>query len=228
MVNLAGRVAAVTQEHAFLRERAVEKTAAVVVTSDRGLCGGYNANAIRKAVSLGNPDTLSVVAVGRRAQVQLRHRGYGVFDRVVPLGGEPQAAIIWALADRVGRRFEAGEFDRLVLVHARFLGGIRSEVMAEQALPVMRRDSTLEDAIFEPGRQEMLPELMKRYLRTQVLGAVLEASASEHAARVAAMTAATDNAEDMIRQLVLDYNKARQATITKELSEIVAAAEAAG
>ena len=226
MISLGGRMAAVTQEHAFLREREVEGTAAVVVTSDRGLCGGYNANAVRRALSLGGPDRLVVIAVGRKGQVQMAHRGYEIVDRIVPMGGEPQAPVVRALADRLGGRFEAGEFDRLVLVYARSLGGTRGEMVVEQTLPVIPRKGALEEAIFEPSCRQILPGLMSRYLRTQVLGAVLEASASEHGARVAAMTAAADNAEDMIQQLTLDYHKARQASITKELAEIVGAAEA--
>ncbi len=224
--DLVGRLAGVTQEHPFLQERAVERTGMVVVTSDRGLCGGYNANTIRRALAEGSPADTAVVAVGRRGQAQMGQRGYEIVDRIVPLGGEPEAPAVWRLADRLGASYVEGEFDRLVIVYAQFLGGTRSQVRAEVAVPVSPKEGALEEAIFEPEPRAMLGGLMLRYLRTQVLGAVMESSASEHAARVAAMTAATDNAEEMIRDLTLDYNKARQAGITKELTEIVGAAEA--
>jgi len=226
VADLAGRLASVTEAHPFLQERPVERTGLVVVTSDRGLCGGYNANAIRRALAEGEPADTAVAAVGRKGQAQMARRGYEIVDSVVPLGGEPAAQAIWQLADRLGERYVRGEFDRLVIVYAHFLGGTRSEVTPEVVVPVTPKEGALEDAIFEPEPPEMLPGLMLRYLRAQVLGAVMEASASEHAARLAAMTAATDNAEEMIRDLTLDYNKARQAGITKELTEIVGAAEA--
>ena len=116
--------------------------------------------------------------------------------------------------------------DRLVLVYARFLGVPRLEVPAEVVLPVSASERAFEEVIFEPAPEEILRGLMARYLRARMFWAVMQASASEHAQRVAAMTAASDNAEEMIRDLTLDYNKARQAGITKELTEIVGAAEA--
>ncbi|MBE9566351.1 MAG: F0F1 ATP synthase subunit gamma, partial [Proteobacteria bacterium] len=133
---------------------------------------------------------------------------------------------VWGVADRLGERYGAGERDRVVLVYASFLGGMRSEVRSEVLLPVTPEEMAATDTIFEPAPGELLSGLMRRYLRTEMLGMVWEAAASEHAARVAAMTAATDNTEDMIRSLTLAYNKARQASITSELTEIVSAAEA--
>jgi len=226
IASLAGRVAAVTQQHPFLQQREAHRTGVVVITSDRGLCGGYNANAVRRVLAVGGPERIAVVAVGRKGRVQMARRGYDILDSLVPLGGEPDPAAVAGLAQRLGERYEAGELDRVLLIYARFLGATRSDLVAEEVLPVKPREPTLEDAIFEPAPREMLPALMSRYLRTQMLGAVLEASASEHAARVAAMTAATDNAEEMIRELTLEYNQARQASITKELTEIVGAAQA--
>ncbi len=218
-------VAAVTQEHPFLRKRSVGTTGMVVVSSDRGLCGGYNSAVIRRALGVGAPDVTPAVAVGRKALVHLPREGYTLIDSLVPLGGEPSVAAVYALAERLGDSFVRGEIDRVVLVYSRFLGGTRSEVRADEVVPVEPALATPADVIFEPEPQEMLQGLMRRYLQNEVLLAVLEASTSEHAARVAAMTAATDNAEEMIGRLTLDYNKARQAGITKELIEIVSAAD---
>jgi F-type H+-transporting ATPase subunit gamma len=226
IAELARRLASATKAHPFLQERPVERTEMVVVTSDRGLCGGYNANVMRRALAEGKPADTAAVAVGRRGQRQLARQGYEIVDSVVPLGGEPEAQGIWRLADRLGARYAEGKMDRLLLVYTRFLAGTRSEVTAEVVLPVSPKEGALEEAIFEPAPEEILRGLMVRYLRAQVYRAVMQASASEHAQRVAAMTAASDNAEEMIRDLTLEYNKARQAGITKELTEIVGAAEA--
>jgi F-type H+-transporting ATPase subunit gamma len=227
LAELVGLVASVTQEHPFLQPRPVAKTGLVLVTSDRGLCGGYNAAALRQALSVGEPEEMLALAVGRKGLVHLRRRRYEIIDQLVPLGGEPDLAAVRAFADRTGQRFVDGEIDRLVVVYSRFLGGTRSEVRAEEVLPVAPQEMRVADAIFEPQPREMLPGLMKRYLESEILAAVLESSASEHAARVAAMTAASDNAEEMIQHLTLEYNKARQAGITGELIEIVSAAGSA-
>jgi F-type H+-transporting ATPase subunit gamma len=223
---LAARIAAVTQAHPFLEVRPVERVALVVVASDRGLAGGYNANAIRQALHTAGPEQSVVIPVGRRAQVQMASRGYLVRDGVSPLGGEPEVAAIWRLAGNLGAMYTRGEVDQVTLVYTRFLGGTRSQVTSEVILPVIPKGEVGGDAIFEPAPEQLLAGLLDRYLRSQVLGAVLEASASEHGARVAAMTLASDNAEDLIRTLTQAYNKARQASITREIAEIVGASEA--
>jgi F-type H+-transporting ATPase subunit gamma len=226
MSKLVRRVAAVTEDHPFLQERPVRRTALVLVTSDRGLAGGYNVSTVRKAFAVGAPDEVTVVAVGRRGLSRMSRRGYQILDQVVPLGGEPSAQAIWDLARRIGSRYLAGEIDRVVLVYAHFCGGASYQAQESVLLPIAPEARDEGYTIFEPEPQELLVGLMDRYLRTALLGAVLDASTSEHAARVAAMTAATENAEDMIEDLTMDYNKARQAGITRELSEIVSTAEA--
>lgn len=226
MNQLVRRIASVTQQHPFLKARPVRKTAVVLVTSDRGLAGGYNIAAVRQAMSVGPPDEVTVVAVGRKGLGQMARRGYEILEEVAPLGGEPNARAIWQLAGRIGSRYLAGEIDRVVLVYARFGGGASYRMRQDVLLPVTAGAGEEGYTIFEPGPQELLAGLMERYLRTAVLGAVLEGSTSEHAARAAAMTAATDNAEEMITDLTMDYNRARQAGITRELSEIVSTAEA--
>ncbi len=226
LIRLVGMVAAVTQEHPFLRAREVEKTGMIVVTSDRGLCGSYNAAVVRRAFAVGSAEETAAVAVGRKGLLQLRRHGYEIVDQLVPLGGEPSVAEVYVLAERLGERFLRGEIDRLIVVYSRFLGGTRTEVRADVVLAVEPLPAAPSDVIFEPRPRQMLEGLMRRYLQNEILLATLEASASEHAARVAAMTAATDNADEMIGQLTLDYNKARQAGITKELIEIVSATDA--
>lgn len=223
---LVGQVTAVTRAHPFLEPRSVVKTGLVVVTSDRGLAGGYNANVIRRATSTARPELAVVVPVGRRAAGQMRHRGYTVVGGVSPLGGEPDVATIWRLAGELGAMYARGEVDEIVMVYTRFLGGIRTRVTSDLLLPISAVGEEAGEVIFEPAPPQLLAGLMDRYLRSQVLGAVLEASVSEHAARVTAMTLAAKNADDMIRSLTLAYNKARQANITREIAEIVSASEA--
>ena len=228
LTALVELVAAVNHDHPFLQPRPVDKTALILITSDRGLCGGYNAAVIRTAFAAVPPEDTLAVAVGRRGLLHLRREGYEIADQLVPLGGEPSVAGVYALAERLGERYLRGEIDRLVVAYTRFLGGTRTQARVDTVLPVEPMEVPIADVIFEPPPEHMLPGLMARYLQDQILEAALEASASEHAARVAAMTAATDNAEEMIGRLTLDYNKARQAGITAELIEIVSAAGSAG
>jgi len=223
LTALVGLVAAVNHDHPFLQARPVEKTGLLLISSDRGLCGGYNAAVIRTAFAAAPPEGALAVAVGRRGLLHLRREGYEIADQLVPLGGEPSVAAVYALAERLGQRYLQGEIDRLIVASTRFRGGTRTEARAEVVLPVEPQDVPISDVIFEPAPSRMLPGLMARYLQDQILEAALEASTSEHAARVTAMTAATDNAEEMIDRLTLDYNKARQAGITAELIEIVSA-----
>jgi F-type H+-transporting ATPase subunit gamma len=142
---------------------------------------------------------------------------------VVPLGSEPTFSQIAPVAQKIGARLETGEIKDIKAVYGRFLRGTRSEITAEEVLP---SPETYEEVIFEPAPEAMVALLLKRHLQAALYAAVLENAASEHGARVAAMTAASDNATEMIRDLTMDYNKARQATITRELTEIVSSAEA--
>jgi F-type H+-transporting ATPase subunit gamma len=234
LAGLVARVAAAAEAQLFLQPPEAGQTALVLITSDRGLCGGYNANAIRRALMVGGPKEVGVVAVGRRGQVQMARRGYEIVERLVPLGGEPEMQALRWLADRIGDLYAEGRFGEVVVVFSRFLGGTRYEVRADTLLPLRLRSGQAlapgemeePDIILEPPLAALLPGLLRRYVRSQLANMVLESSASEHAARVAAMAAATDNAEEMMRDLTLAYNKARQAGITKELTEIVAASEA--
>ena len=226
IAGVAQRVAQITQEHAYLEVRPVERTALVVITSDRGLAGGYNTSVIRAAMAAEPPVRVTVIPIGRKAQAQLGRRGYALREGVVPLGGEPDIPAVWRLAGRIGQMYADREVDQVALVYTHFLGGTRAQVVTEVMLPITSEEGPVEEVIFEPGPKRLLVGLMDRYLRSQILGAVLEASASEHGARVAAMTNAADNAEEMIRDLTMAYNKARQASITRELAEIVGASEA--
>ncbi len=168
-----------------------------------------------------------MVAIGRKGLGQMARRGYEIIDEIAPLGGEPNTQVVWRLAGRIGAKYLAGEIDQ----RGAGLHEVPGRSLLSRCAPTcccrcQRRRRTSATPSSSPIRSNCWPGLMDRYLRTALLGAVLEASTSEHAARVAAMTAATDNAEEMIQDLTMDYNKARQAGITKELTEIVSGAEA--
>ena len=196
--------------------------AVIVITSDKGLCGGYNASVLRRANR--EIDSQPVVPIGKKAERALRRRGNPVIDELPMLGSEPTLAQIAPLADRLAKRIQNGEIAELTAVYGNFLRGTRSEIVAHEVFPI--RGEAVGDVLLEPGGPEMTQLLIGRYMRAALYLLALESSASEHGARVAAMSAASDNAEEMISSLTMDYNRARQATITRELTEIVGSAEA--
>jgi F-type H+-transporting ATPase subunit gamma len=221
MGRCLGRLAGILGERLLPGGAAKETKAVAVVTSDKGLCGGYNALVIRRAQKeIGDSP---VVAVGRKSERFFRRRGNPIIESLVPLGSETAFGQVTPLADRLAERLKAGEIGSLRAVYGHFLRGTRSEITAADIFPLEKIE---EEIILEPAAPEMAKCLLGRYLRAALYAVVVESAASEHGARVAAMTAASDNADEMISELTMDYNKARQATITKELSEIVGSAEA--
>jgi len=231
------RLAASAPEHPLLPRREVRRWALVLITSDKGLCGGYNVSVIRAAeghladmaapVAEGGP-VVGLATLGRKGRDYFARRGWELLAQVVPLGPEPQQAALVTVADGIAALFGEGTLDRVTVVHSRFLGGTRSRVEAFDLLPVAppEGEELAADLLFEPEPSRLLEQLLPRYVRTLLYTAALEAAASEHGARVAAMTAATDNAQELIHGLTMDYNRARQAAITREIIEITATAEA--
>jgi F-type H+-transporting ATPase subunit gamma len=219
------------EAHALLARREERRTDLVVVTSDRGLCGGYNANVLRFAESFARQRAaaeLGVVVVGRKAQDFYRRRGVRLVGHRTGILGTPAAMLAAGLAEDVVRRFVAEETDAVYLVYSRFRSAISQVPTAVPLLPVATPtvDVPAADYIFEPERPALLDRLLPRYIEALLTQALLEAIASEHGARMTAMDNATTNASEMIAALTLSMNRARQATITKELMEIVGGAEA--
>lgn len=205
---------------AFAAEQSARRVV-IVVTSDKGLAGGYNASLLRAALS--EVQEAPIIAIGRKGERFFRRRGNEILDSLTPLGTEPVLASVLPLADRLAQRLRRGEVSTIGAVYGHFLHGTRSEIVNRTIFPV---EAPPQEAILEPEAPQLAEMLLGRYLRAALYSIVLEASASEHGARVAAMSAASDNAEEMIDELTMDYNRARQAIITKELSEIVSSAEA--
>ncbi|MCL6519697.1 MAG: ATP synthase F1 subunit gamma [Armatimonadetes bacterium] len=219
--------------HPLLEVREPVNIGVLVITSDRGMAGGYSTNVIRKVDTLIKPygkEHVKLVIVGRRANVYYVKRGYDIAS-FLPM---PTSEITFAEARQIGREimslFETKQVDVVYIVHTRFFSAIKQQVTELQLLPVRPQSSDERqeqiEYIFEPLPGALFASLLPRYVNNQIYQAMLESLASEHAARMTAMTLATDNAEDMISDLTVQYNRARQAAITKELTEIVSSAEA--
>jgi F-type H+-transporting ATPase subunit gamma len=222
-----------SEAHPLLARRPESRVDLLVLTSDRGLCGGYNANLLRFAETFvrERPGVESaVVAVGRKGAEYYRRRSARVIAQRVGILTTPAPTLAAELAAEITRRFVAEETDAVYLVYSRFRSAISQNPTAVRLLPVetpeAQADMPQVDYIFEPERPELLALLLPRYIEALITQALLEAVASEHGARMTAMDNATRNASDMMAALTLSMNRARQATITKELMEIVSGAEA--
>lgn len=213
----------------------------VVATADRGLCGGFNGGIVRRARELieeleGAGKTVRILCVGRKGRDQLRRfHGAKIVDVIEGVGRRSvEFAEADAIAERVRTMFDEGEFDVCTMVYARFKSAISNEVTVQQLVPapLPELDEGADAGgpsavyIYEPDEEAILEDLLPRNVSVQVYRALLENAASEHGARMAAMDNATRNAGDMIARLTLQYNRTRQAMITKELIEIISGAEA--
>ena len=207
----------------------------IVATADRGLCGGFNSSIVREArrairALQGEGKTVKILAVGRKARDQLR-RDYGslIVDTIADLG-KPRLGFSDArkVADRVLSMFEADEFDVATIIYNRFRSAISQILTRQQIIPpaVPEAEPGASPYEFEPDEETILTELLPRNLAVQIYRALLENAASEQGARMTAMDNATRNAGDMIKRLTLQMNRSRQASITKELIEIISGAEA--
>ena len=227
MAEMLASVGSAGIEHPLLQQREVVTVGVIVISGDRGLCGSYNNNVIRRAASAAlQAPRAGLMPLGRKANDFIRRAGYSSRDGLSPLGDDPQFGDVCAAADAAAGLYAAGEWDAVELVYTRYLGGQESQVVAERLLPIEPPADAPREFIYEPAAPALLNELLPRFIRTRVWTAVLDAQASEHAARLVAMTLATDNAQEMIDSLTLEYNKARQASITTELLDIVGTAEA--
>jgi len=235
LVDMFGAVVADLEEgaHPLLARRDEQRIELVVVTSDRGLCGGYNSNIIRKAEAFvrEHPGKQFVITVvGKKALESYRRRGGKLVGEVIDLMSRPAIDSARAIAQGVTERFANGETDAVYLIYSRFRSAISQIPTVRPLLPVALPESTAKaqpvEYIYEPKRPELLAALLPRYIETLLMQALLEAIASEHGARMTAMENATTNASEMIGRLTLSMNRARQAAITTELMEIVSGAEA--
>lgn len=222
-----------TLAHPFLTARAEKHVDLLVITSDRGLCGGFNANLIRAAEAFMREraeQKVSLSFIGRRGVDHFKRRPVTITEQHINLFGRLTPPLAHAIGQRMGERFIRGESDGFYVLYARFRSALVQIPTVDQVLPIVAKgrgaaQGSLE-YLYEPTPQELLASLLSRYVDMLIYRAMLESVASEHGARMTAMDKATENAEELLRELRINYNKARQEAITKEILEIVGGAAA--
>ena len=217
----------------YTQEREIKNVLLVTVTSNRGLCGGFNAYIMKKAKALINEDyanaNVSILSIGKKSSEHFTKNGFNVASTHDALFGDLTFDNVAKVAEGIMERFVEGDYDKVVLVYNQFKNAATQIIMTENFLPVQAAENDSEvvvDYIFEPTKQEIVEQLIPKSLKTQLFKAVLDSHAAEHGARMTAMHKATDNASELKKDLTLTYNKARQAAITNEILEIVGGAEA--
>ena len=218
--------------------RPVEKVLVIIITSDRGLCGGYNSNLIKLAKQTirekystqsakGNAEFLPI---GKKGYEHFAKNNFKVIDHYWNIFADLRFENVQTAAKFAMEAFSSGKVDAVELVYSEFKNAATQRFIVEQFLPVVKTEKVKgekqQDFIFEPNKEVLIAELMPKILNTQLYKAILDANASEHGARMTAMDKATDNANELLKALKISYNRARQAAITTELTEIVSGAAA--
>ncbi|MES2587576.1 MAG: ATP synthase F1 subunit gamma [Bacteroidota bacterium] len=223
-------------ENAFSDTREAKNVLIVAISSNRGLCGGFNNNVIKRVNHIISEDfstsNVKVLCLGkkvtdafRRSDLRILNSEFIVEDIFADLSFDNSSLIAKSIMDK----FLAKEFDKVVVIYNSFINAASQDVKTEQLLPIIPtviEGGSTGDYIFEPSKEEIVAELIPKSLKVQFYKALLDSNASEHGARMTAMHKATDNASDLKKSLTLSYNKARQAAITNEILEIVGGAEA--
>ncbi|WP_426359209.1 F0F1 ATP synthase subunit gamma [Pseudocolwellia sp. HL-MZ19] len=237
MRNVIGHIALGNLEfnHPYMVEREVKRVGYIVVSTDRGLCGGLNINLFKKVlVDAGKQQSagaeVEFAVVGSKATAFFNNMGSKVTSQISGLGDNPSLTDLIGSVKVMLNAYDNGDIDKLFVVYNKFVNTMTQQPTIDQLLPLPKSDDDAIkhrwDYIYEPDAQALLEQLLVRYTESQVYQGVVENLACEQAARMVAMKAATDNAGDLIDDLQLVYNKARQASITQELGEICAGAAA--
>lgn len=230
-------VAAMTASatHPLLETREVKRTGYLVIAADKGLAGAYSSNVIKEALPLVNDVAASGLnVVGRKVRDYFKRRDYKLEREYSGFSERPEYRHAAMLAEDMAQAFISGEYDEIKIVFTQFFsaGHFRPTVMRLLPLVTPHQETnaqpsgTMQEIIFEPSPEAVLELLLPKYLESVIYGALSQSAASELGARMMAMSSATDNAQELIAQLVLNYNKVRQANITREITEIVGGAEA--
>ena len=217
----------------FSVNREIKNVLLIPITSNRGLCGGFNANIIKQTISLINNDyndkTVSVISIGKKSSEYFRNNNYNVISSHDDIFSDLTYDSVAKIAEDIMKSYLDLKYDKVILVYNQFKNAATQNIMSENYLPVespKEEGAVIGDYIFEPEKKEIIEQLIPKSLKTQLFKAVLDSHASEHGARMTAMHKATDNASELKKDLTLSYNKARQAAITAEILEIVGGAEA--
>lgn len=219
-------------KHPLLDNREIKTSLYIVVSADRGLAGGYNSSVIRLAEDAikGSTHDSKLITVGTKAREYFKRRNYDVKEAFIGISESPDFYHAKRIGEKALELYQNKEVDEINIVFTRFLSTISQEPKILRLLPSseVKKETTNKRILveFEPSTEEVLSYLIPKYIQSSIYGALIESSASEQAARRVAMEAATDNAEEMIDELQISYNRARQAAITMEISEIVSGADA--
>lgn len=234
LIDVLGRVGAASKgvKHPLLEVREPKKVAFVVITADRGLCGAFNSNVLRRASREleGFRDPL-LICIGRKSLDYFRRRRYNVVQNYVGLGEEIHPSQAKEIAEYIIRQYSEGEFDAVYVVYSEFINVLTQSPVTVKLLPAeppeAKEEHTLEiEYIYEPSAEEVLSALLPKYVINTVFQGLLESKAGEHSSRMTAMDNATKNAAEMIDKFTLTMNRIRQDAITREITEIVGGAAA--
>lgn len=220
--------------HPMLEKREVKKTAYLVITSDRGLAGAYNSNILRNVYQKiqerhNSKDEYTTIPVGRIGRDFFKKRDMPIEYEITGVADQPNFADIADIAKQTVQLYTDEKIDELHIYYNHYVSAITQEVTATKLLPltdISSEGQSLTSYEYEPNEEEILEVLLPQYAESLIYGALLDGKASEHAARMTAMKAATDNADELVGDLTLKYNRARQASITQEITEIVSGAAA--
>ena len=240
MQEILGNVSASldSSESPLSVQREVKNVLVVAITSNRGLCGGFNNNVLKEVrQQMRGPlqgKNVKILSLGKKAfdvfKKTSNHTTEGFSETPYAVFDSLTFDHVSKIAEAIMKQYQAGHFDQVILVYNKFKNAASQQLVAEQFLPVVSQNevtgNSQSDYIFEPQKEKILDELIPRTLKVQLYKALLDSNAAEHGARMTAMHKATDNAGELVKELKLNYNKARQAAITGEILEIVAGAEA--
>jgi F-type H+-transporting ATPase subunit gamma len=223
----------------YSKERKAQKVLIVVITSNRGLCGAFNGNVVKSAANMINTKysevnkggNLDIICIGKKGSEFFVKRKYNVIESNAEILDKLSFENVAPIAETMMKSFVTGKYDRIEVVYNQFKNAAVQVLSTEQYLPITKatakgKAKQTSDYIFEPGKEEIVSELIPKSLKLQFYKMLLDSVAAEHGARMTAMHKATDNADSLLKDLRLSYNKARQASITKEILEIVGGAEA--
>ncbi len=208
-----------------------KRTGVILITSDRGLCGGFNSNlskALARQLADEEVECAEFVILGRKGNEFFKRSAHNILANHTGTSPGEQLVLVRDIVSEFTSRFEAGELDQVILAYNHYVSVIAQVPVIEQLLPIRAPEAEItdeRDIIFEPSPQDILETLLKKYVQNQVYVSWLDTIAGEHAARMTSMDAATKNAGEMIEKLQLHYNRSRQAAITRELIEIISGAE---
>jgi F-type H+-transporting ATPase subunit gamma len=228
------------KENIFFKERKPGKVLVVVVTSNRGLCGTFNSNVVKRTMQIAdekyrsenNNENLDIIAIGKKGRDLLKSKKYNVIESYTDIFDNLNFSNTLPIAQKIIENFVNNKYSTIEIIYNQFKNAAVQILMEEQFLPFVYKEKTMDrfestiDYILEPGKEYIIEEIIPKSLQIQFYRILLDSHASEHGARMTAMHKATDNATELIRELQLEYNKARQASITKEILEIVGGAEA--